>query len=53
METEYLRVTPHCCEQSTKHKAPYLEFTWIEAPFRWKPIGVELVLPDKKKQEDY
>lgn len=28
METKYLRVTPQCCEKSTKHRVPYLEFPW-------------------------
>lgn len=132
---EYLRVTPHCCDQSTLLKVSFLDFPWkkgrngflkdrkpvwcvkaigslpdspihqfedpmevkfcpfcginlpeielnnlakrkkiyntdsgdycesckersmycncLPAPFRWKPIGIELVLPKQKKQEDY
>ncbi len=34
METKYLRVTPQCCEQSTKHRVPYLEFPWEESERR-------------------
>ena len=135
---EYLRVTPQCCEESTKRKVPFLEFPWeknekrngflknrkpvwcvkaidaitytstdineyedpmeakycpycgtnlpeielnpnakrrkiyntdsgdycesckersmccncLPAPFRWKPIGKELILPKEKKQEE-
>ena len=139
MITEFLRVTPHCCEESNKSKLPYLEFIYednyhdrgflkdkkpvwcvksigsfgskygdetiefesnipakfcpfcgtnvpeielnplakrrkiyntdsgdycescgersmccncIPAPFRWRPVGVDLVLPKMKKQEE-